>query len=97
MAVRRKAPEPFHPAQYEPADMYAVKAVWAGTANERQQRRALEWILNNVCSTYDLSFRPDSQRVTDFAEGKRFVGLQIVKAVKLDLSKLPDQQQPGEQ
>lgn len=95
--MKRKAPEPFHPAEYEKADLYAVKAMWDGTANGNQQRRGLEWILNNVCATYDLSFRPDSQRVTDFAEGKRFVGLQIVKAVKLDLSKIPDQQQPGEQ
>jgi hypothetical protein len=30
-----------------------------------------------------LSYRPQSERDTSFAEGKRFVGMQIVKQLKL--------------
>jgi hypothetical protein len=78
---------PWHPAPYDDADTYAVKALAAGVANEGQQKRALEWIINTLCGTYDLSFRPgaDGDRETAFAEGKRHIGLQLVKQVKLIL------------
>ena len=35
-----------------------------------------------------MSYRPDSERDTAFAEGKRHVGTQIVKFLKINLSKL---------
>jgi hypothetical protein len=44
--------------------------------------------VEHACSTYDLSFRPQSQRDTDFAEGRRFVGLQLVKLTKINLALL---------
>jgi hypothetical protein len=78
-------PQPWHPAPYDEADVYAIKALAAGKANEGQQQRALAWIINTACATYDLSFRPDSDRDTTFAEGKRHVGMQIVKLTKLVL------------
>lgn len=77
--------EPWHPAPYVDADTYAIKALASGVANEGQQKRALEWIINTLCATYDLSYRPGSDRDTAFAEGKRHVGLQLVKQVKLIL------------
>lgn len=61
----------------------AVKALAAGNANEGQQQRALDWIVRTLCGTYDLTYRPDSDRDSVFAEGKRFVGLQLVKQMKL--------------
>lgn len=50
------------------------------------QQRALRWIIERAAGTYDQSFTPDSPRLTDFAEGRRFVGLQIVKLLKINLS-----------
>lgn len=73
------------PAPYDPdgADTMAIKALFAGNASEGQQKRALKWIIEQACGTYDLSFRPgaDGERETAFAEGKRHVGLQLVKHI----------------
>lgn len=57
----------------------ALKNVAAGTASEHQQVTSMKWIIETLCGTYDLSYRPESDRDTAFAEGRRFVGLQIVK------------------
>jgi hypothetical protein len=74
--------EPWAATPWTKADAYALKALAAGAANEAQQKRALEWILG-ACGLRDLSFRPESDRATSFAEGKRFVGLQIAKMMHL--------------
>ena len=70
---------PHVPPKYEAADCAAFIALARGEAAPEQQRRALDWIIREAAGTYDLSYRPDSERATAFAEGKRFVGLQIVK------------------
>lgn len=80
---RKPAASPWHPAPYDEAVTGALKALQSGTANAAQQQRALKWIIEALCGTYDLSWRPDSGRATSFAEGKRFVGMQIVKQLKL--------------
>jgi hypothetical protein len=74
---------PWRPPAYDLADVYAIKAVAAGTANEDQQRRAMQWIINKAAMTYDETYQPDSARDTDFAQGKAFVGRQIVKLINL--------------
>lgn len=61
---------------------YAIKALAAGTANDQQQMMALDWIIH-LTGYYDLSFRPDSTRLSDFAEGKRYIGAQLVKEVNI--------------
>ena len=79
------------PAGYALADATAVQALSKGIANAEQQIRALRWIVEAVAGTYDLSYRPgadEGRRDTDFAEGRRFVGLQIVKMTRADLAKL---------
>jgi len=75
---------PWVPPSYDDDDIRAIRALAAGVASEGQQRRALEWIITKACGYYDLSFRPgvEGARDTDFAEGKRFVGAQIVKLTK---------------
>jgi hypothetical protein len=83
--LKKPAVQPWRPAPYEEADVYAIKALAAGVANEGQQQRALGWIVNTLCGTYDLSYRPDSDRNTAFAEGKRHVGNQLVKLTKIIL------------
>ncbi len=76
-------PRAWHPPEYDVADVHAVRALETGNANPDQQKRALGWIIRNGCGTYDLSFRPESDRETSFAEGRRFVGLMIVKLLNM--------------
>lgn len=81
---------PWLPPPYELADVDAMKALAAGTATKNQQVRALAWILGPAAGRLDMSYRPgeDGRRDTDFAEGRRFVGNQVVKLINTDLSKL---------
>lgn len=74
----------WYPPAYEEADATALKALQTGEASPDQQKRALRWIIENAANTYDLSFRPGvgGDRDTAFAEGRRFVGLEIVKLLK---------------
>ena len=86
----KKESSPWYPPRCDKADIAAVKACASGTANPEQQVRAIKWIVEDCCGYYDLSYRPGEagRRDTDFAEGKRFVGAEIVKMTKLDLAKL---------
>lgn len=88
-----KAPrlEPWIPADWEPEEAYAVQAVMHGRADEAQQKRAMRFIVERVCATYDLSYRPTSDRDTAFAEGKRHVGLQLVKFANLNIARVRGQ------
>src|SRR5690349_4463662 len=78
--------EPWKPAAWESADVTALQALQRGDCPEHLQKRALKFIIENLCGTYDMSYRPQSTRDTDFAEGKRHVGNQIVKLLNLNLS-----------
>ena len=71
------------PAEWSEHDAYAIKALVTGTANEGQQKRAINWIISAAAKTYDVSFSPVSDRETSFAEGRRFVGLQVVKLINM--------------
>lgn len=74
------------PAPYEVYDVDAIRAVARGEADPHQQKRALDWIINTAAGAYELSFRSDGQggeRETAFAEGRRFVGMQIVKLANM--------------
>lgn len=86
--MKKSDASPWKPAPWEPADVAAIQALARGDATADQQRRALDYIINNIAGTYDLSYRPDSDRDTAFAEGKRFVGLQIVTRLKTNLAAL---------
>lgn len=90
--MTRSAPPraPWTPAQPTKALHYALRALQAGNASERQQKAALDWIITEAARTYDQPFRPggaDGARATDFSAGMMFVGQQIIRAMKLD----PDQ------
>lgn len=80
---------PWKPHPYELADASAFQALAAGTASAEQQRRVLTWLVA-ASGTYDLSYRPGVQgdRDTTFAEGKRHVGLQVVKLTRLNVGAL---------
>lgn len=83
-APPKKAP-PYFACSWEVPDAAALQALAAGTASEDQQRRALDWIINQAAGTYDVSFQPGLADATAFHEGRRFVGLQVVKLLKLNL------------
>jgi len=67
-------------------DAAAIQALERGDATEEQQKRALSWIINNGAGTYEVAWEPDSDRASSFESGRRYVGLQIVKLMKLNLS-----------
>lgn len=87
MSVRR-VPAQLQPAKYEKRHAYAMRALATGTASAHQQQLALDWIIHLAAGTYDTSFSPDNHSLTDFAEGRRFVGTQIVKLTLVDPEKL---------
>lgn len=75
---------PWRPSHWDPADAAALQALVRGDCPVHLQQRAINFIVHTLCGTYDLSYRfgPDGERDTAFAEGKRWVGLQIVKLLK---------------
>jgi len=82
---KRPVVQPWTSIDADDADIGAIKALNAGNANEGQQKRALSFIIHRIAATYDMSFRPgeDGDRATAFAEGKRYVGNQIIRLTKL--------------
>lgn len=79
------------PPPFALADASAIQAVAKGTADPEQQRRAMRYIVETLAGTYDPSYRPggeEGRRETDFAEGRRFVGLRVVALTRADLAKL---------
>ena len=88
--MKKPDASPWKPPAYEDADAYAIRALQSGNATPDQQQRALDYIINGLAGTYDLSYRPSSDRDTTFAEGRRFVGLQIVKFLKVDFKRVKE-------
>jgi hypothetical protein len=81
----RKRQQVWYPASYDVADIRAVQAVAAGAATPEQQKRALDWIVIKAAATYDNGFVADDPqgRIAAFVDGRRFVGQQLVKLMKL--------------
>ena len=83
--------EPWKPADYEVPDVVAFQALHRGEADADQQKRALKYLIETLCGTYDLQFRPgahEGDRATCFAAGKAFVGQQVVKLLHLSVRAL---------
>jgi len=72
-------------AEYDDADAAALQALEQGKATEQQQKRALTWIIEQGAATYQVAWEPDSERSSSFQAGRRYVGLQIIKLIKLNL------------
>lgn len=77
----------FKPASYTDEDVAAVKAVAAGNASPGQQQRALDWIVNKAAMAFDETFVPGQTDLSDYLAGRRNVGLQIIKLVKMQSGK----------
>lgn len=78
-------PMPWQLVGLEDQDVMALQALAAGVANAGQQQRALHVITHKIARSHRMSFFPgaDGHRATDFAEGKRFVGNQIDRILKM--------------
>jgi len=83
MAIREKIEEciphtnPLKRPDYTEAEVQAIRAVWRGEANPRQQRMLCDWLMR-ATGKDDEPFRPDNQYLTAYACGKRFVGTTFV-------------------
>ena len=72
------------------ADIQALRAVAGGYAEEDQQKRAIIFIVNNICGTYDCAFRPGgSDRETNLALGKQRAGQILVHLLQNAETKTP--------
>jgi hypothetical protein len=79
--VVKAKPLPFaEPPTFDEADIYAMKAMWAGIANPGQQQRAMKWILNAAARIDADPFRTDA-RLTDHLVGRQSVGRMILTLV----------------
>ena len=84
-----------NPIQFIPADDvdgYAIQALAKGEASEDQQRRAFSCIVKELCGTYDMTFDPESPRMSDFNEGKRAVGRSLVGLLTLNIGMVSEKQ-----
>lgn len=84
--------EPWAAPDYDLRDAAALQALYYGRATEDQQREAFAYIVQKLCGVGEPSFRPpeiDPRGLSmAFAEGKRFVGLQLLKFAQLNLALL---------
>ena len=60
----------------------AVRLLAAGEASAHHQKMVFDFVVNDLCDSYGMSYRPDDHSATDFAEGKRWVGMQLVRFMK---------------
>lgn len=74
-------PLPFvEPPTVDQADVYAIKAVWAGVANAGQQQRAMKWIMERAARIDADPFRADP-RLTEHLVGRQSVARMILSLV----------------
>lgn len=86
--------DPWNPPDYDDEVVYAIRAMNTGTASDGQQKLAWSWLMYVTGAGdefADMSFRPGptGERDTVFAEGKRFVGLQMRKMLHPSVTPQP--------
>jgi hypothetical protein len=67
---------PWQPIDTSVEELAAIHAMADGAANDRQQMLIIEWLMRATAVT-EMEFRPTGERESNFAAGKRFVGLQF--------------------
>lgn len=78
-------------APFTLADAKALQALAQGIADEYQQKRALMWVVNNAAIINRSTYQPggvESERDSNFAQGRRFVGLQVMRLITTNLEEL---------
>lgn len=89
-----KLRERWLPAEWEKFDASCIQALARGDADERQQKHALTVIVEKLAGTYEHTFVPREADTSAYLEGRRSVGLQIVKLIKVDLALIKDKPNP---
>lgn len=80
-------PLPFvEPPDVDEADIYAMKALWAGQANAGQQQRAIKWIIDNAARVLVDPFHSDA-RLTEHLVGRQSVGRMIFALINTVIPK----------
>jgi hypothetical protein len=84
-------PQPWLPPDYDDQVIWAWRAFCQGKATESQQIIMRDYLMYVTAASEefaDLSFRPgeEGRRATDFAEGKRHVGLMMRKLSRPELT-----------
>ena len=83
--------EPWLPADYDDDVIYAIRALSGGTANAGQQKIVWDYLMFLTAADpefADLFYRPGEvgRRDTDFALGKNYVGQQLRKLLRPELT-----------
>lgn len=73
-------------------EVIALQRVYAGTADAYQQRLALRTITNKLCRTHDVLFIPGKPDETAFLSGRAFVGMQILRHLRIAVGKMTDEE-----
>lgn len=84
--------EPWAPPVLGLFDVASIQAVAEGVATADQQQHAMKVLIERLCGTYDEPFCPgeDGRRSTDYALGKRRIGLMLVTFIKAPLKNFKD-------
>lgn len=69
--------DPLQRPDYTEAEIQAIRALYRGEADARQQRLAMDYMIR-ASATHDISYRPGDSHGTAFAEGKRWVGSTLI-------------------
>ena len=80
--------DPLLAPDYIEADVQALRAVANGYAEEEQQKRCIEFIVNNLCDTYGCASRP-TERETNLALGRARAGQLLVYLLQDAPTKTP--------
>lgn len=81
---RKSSAPPYFFCPWELVDASALQALQRGDASPEQQRRALDWVINSASRYYDISFQPGQPDAGHFMEGRRFVGGEVVKLLRIN-------------
>lgn len=82
---KTQLPQPWDPCDTTKPEWHAIKAIYAGDASKEQMHTFLGWMAK-ATGINELEFRPDSERATTFASGKRFVGQQFFVLAKSSIT-----------
>lgn len=88
------SPPPLEPARLTDFVIHSIHALADGTATEHQQKKALEWIIQEA-SLLNVTYQKD-QRDQDFALGRAFVGQQILGILRIPMINFAISETPPE-
>lgn len=88
--IKRVDPGIVEPA-FDVDDIAAMQACVRGNASPQQAKRAIDWVMAEAARVHDMSFQlggEEGRRLTDFAEGRRYVGHQIRRLLQPETLRL---------